>query len=79
MQKPSVEELAMGEREFLHDIANHIVVAHGMSNLVHKTLKENKSIDDRDIERLERAINAINKMTDLLKQRRSMLHSLAVE
>ena len=77
MTKPTIEELALGERTFLHDIANHIVVAHGMSSFVCKALKENKPIEAKDIDRLERAIEAINKMTALLKERRALLHSLS--
>ncbi|MBC7540399.1 MAG: hypothetical protein H7281_16365 [Bacteriovorax sp.] len=72
---PTIEELASGERKFLHDIANHIVVAHGMSSFVHRSLKENKPIEAKDIDRLERAIEAINKMTALLKERRTFLHT----
>lgn len=77
MKTLTIEELALGERKFLHDIANHIVVAHGMSSFVHKTLKENKPIEAKDVDRLERAIEAINKMTALLKERRVLLHSLS--
>lgn len=76
MTTPTVEELAHGERKFLHDIANHIVVAHGMSNFVLRSLKEHNSIEAKDIDRLERAIEAINKMTALLKERRTFLHAL---
>jgi methionine synthase II (cobalamin-independent) len=76
MEKPTVEELAMAERKFLHDLANHIVVAHGMSTFVHRAIKENKPLEEKDINRLERAIEAINKMTALLKDRRTILHSL---
>lgn len=77
MKTLTIEELALGERKFLHDIANHIVVAHGMSSFVHKALKENKPIEAKDVDRLERAIEAINKMTALLKERRVLLHSIS--
>ncbi|MDO9183507.1 MAG: hypothetical protein Q7U04_13920 [Bacteriovorax sp.] len=76
MTVPTIEELALGERKFLHDIANHIVVAHGMSSFVLRSLKEQKPIEAKDIDRLERAIEAINKMTASLKERRTLLHSL---
>jgi len=78
MTTKTIEELALGERKFLHDIANHIVVAHGMSSFVHKALKENRPLEEKDIDRLERAIEAINKMTALLKERRALLHSVSV-
>jgi Ribonuclease G/E len=76
MEKPTAEELAISERKFLHDLANHIVVAHGMSTFVHRALAENKPAEAKDMDRLERAIEAINKMTALLKERRALLHSI---
>lgn len=76
MTEQTVEELALGERKFLHDIANHIVVAHGMSSFVLRGLKQNKPIEVKDIDRLEKAIEAINKMTSLLQERRALLHAL---
>jgi predicted transcriptional regulator len=75
MTIPSVEELALGERKFLHDIANHIVVAHGMATLAHKAFKETGAAGLKDIDRLERAIEAISKMTIALKERRAFLHT----
>lgn len=77
MTTPTIEELALGERKFLHDISNHIVVAHGMSSFVLKALKSNNPIEPKDIERLEKSIEAINKMTEILKERRSLLHSIS--
>lgn len=74
MTKLTVEELALGEREFLHEIANHILVAQGMSTFVLRALKEKRPIEDKDIERMERALDAIGKMTARLKERRVVLH-----
>jgi len=48
-----------------------------MSSLVLKSIKENKPVEDREIERLEKAVEAINKMTALLKERRSFLHTIS--
>ncbi len=77
MEKPStIQELAMSERKFLHDIANHIVVAHGMSTFVLRAMKEKRPLEEKDLDRLERAVEAINKMTALLKERRTVLHEL---
>jgi len=79
MNRPTIEELALSERKFLHDIANHILVAHGMSTLAHKALLANTSNEAKDINRLERSIEAINKMTALLVERRNFLHSLEAD
>lgn len=78
MTIPTADELALSERKFLHDLANHIVVAHGMTTFVHKTLKDNIPIDPKDIDRLEKAIDAINKMTTLLKERRVHLQGVSI-
>ena len=77
MTMPTVEELALGERKFLHDIANHIVVAHGMSNFFLRTLKNNMPVEAKDVDRLEKSIDAIAKMTELLKERRTLLHGVS--
>jgi cob(I)alamin adenosyltransferase len=77
MDNPTVLDVVLGERKFLHDIANHIVVAHGMSNFVLRSLKETNTVTEKDIDRLERSIEAINKMTAALKERRVFLHGLS--
>lgn len=79
MSDLTIEELAKSEREFLHDISNHIVVAQGMTNFVFRALKENKPAEAKDIERLEKAIEAISKMVTTLKERRALLHSISVK
>ena len=76
MSTPTIEELALSERAFLHDISNHILVAQGMTSLVIKVIKENSAVDSKEVDRLERALDAINKMTAALKQRRAVLHSV---
>lgn len=75
MSEELLKEAAVEERKFLHDISNHIVVAHGMSTFVLRTLKDNPNVEPREIERLEKALTAINKMTDLIHERRGILHS----
>lgn len=71
MSDESLNEIIAGERKFIHDLSNHIVVAHGMATFVLRTLKTNASVDAKEIERLEKSIDAINRMTDLLKERRA--------
>lgn len=75
-QPVSIEELALHERKFLHDIANHIVVAHGMLTLLQKSAETGKMVDEKDVERIEKALSAVSRMTALLKERRTALHSL---
>lgn len=75
-----MEEMALSERKFLHDISNHLVVAQGMGNIALKNLKqseENTSVDQKAIDRLEKSVKAIDKMIVLVKERRHVLHSLS--
>ena len=73
MNDNTILEVLAEERKFLHDISNHIVVAHGMATFVLRSIKSNPNVDAKEVERLEKSIEAINKMTDLLKDRRSVL------
>lgn len=71
----SVEESALSERKFLHDIANHIVIAQGMLTFIQKAAESKKPLEEKDVERIERALEAMTKMSVLLKERRVVLHS----
>ena len=75
MSDETLNEIVAGERKFIHDISNHIVVAHGMATFVLRSLKANPTVEAREIERLEKSLDAINKMTELLKERRAELIS----
>lgn len=75
MTDETLNEIVAGERKFIHDISNHIVVAHGMATFVLRSLKANPAVEPKEIERLEKSLDAINKMTDLLKERRAELIS----
>lgn len=74
--KPTYEELIMGERRFLHDMANHLVVAQGMLGIAMKGIKDS-NVSDKDKERLQKSFDAVNKMTESLKGRRSHLHTIS--
>ncbi len=73
----ALKELVMNERKFLHDLSNHIVVAHGMTTFVHRAVKTNPAVEPKEIERLEKALEALSKMTTQLKERRTILHELS--
>ena len=75
MSEEILKEVIAEERKFLHDISNHIVVAHGMATFVLRAIKGNPNVDKKEIDRLEKSVDAINKMTDLLRERRSVLMS----
>ena len=73
MSEEILKDVTAEERKFLHDISNHIVVAHGMATFALRAIKENPSVGEKEVERLEKSIDAINKMTELLRERRSVL------
>ena len=74
----SIEQLALDERKFLHDISNQMVVAQGMSSIALKNLNKMEGVDPKVIERMEKATKAVNKMIELIKARRVVLHSVTV-
>jgi triacylglycerol esterase/lipase EstA (alpha/beta hydrolase family) len=74
-EEESLRAVIAEERKFLHDLSNHIVVAHGMATFALRGIKgnQNSNVEIKEIERLEKSIDAINKMTDLLRERRAVL------
>lgn len=70
----TVEELALEERKFLHDLSNHIVVAQGMTNIVLKLMKEVEGLDESIVEKQEKALKALNNQVRMIKERRTLLH-----
>ena len=76
MSEEFLKDETAKERKFLHDMSNHIVVAHGMATFVLKAIKDNPNVGEKELERMAKSINAINMMTELLKERRSLLHEM---
>lgn len=73
----TIEEMALGERKFLHDISNQLVVAQGMSSFLSKALKENDTVGEKEKERMEKVIKSVKSMIEMLKERRAVLHSVS--
>lgn len=71
----TVEEMALEERKFLHDLSNQLLVAQGMGTFANKAIKDNEAVESKDRERLEKTLNAVNQMVKMLKERRVILHS----
>ena len=68
-----IEDLKKGERKFLHDLSNDVVVAQGMCTFVLRKVKENKPLEEKDVERLEKTLDSINKITKQIKARKAVL------
>ncbi|MCR9206035.1 MAG: hypothetical protein NXH75_15740 [Halobacteriovoraceae bacterium] len=73
----TIEELALTERKFLHDISNYLVVAQGMGSFLDKALKKNEHVGEKEKERMEKINNSVKKIVDAVKARRALLHSLS--
>lgn len=80
-QKPTmtVEEMALEERKFLHELSNLLVVAHGMSTFVHQSLTENPDAKIGDVEKMNKVIESMGKINRLVKSRRAVLHSVSIK
>ena len=78
MSEDILKDVTAEERKFLHDISNHIVVAHGMATFALRAIKENPNVGEKEVERLEKSIDAINKMTVLLRERRLVLQPVKI-
>ena len=72
-EEENLKSIIAQERKFLHDLSNHIVVAHGMATFALRVIRDNPTIETKEVERLEKSIDAINKMTELLRDRRTTL------
>ena len=75
MSEETLKETIAEERRFLHDISNQIVVAHGMTTFALRVLRDTPNIDAKELERMEKALSAINKMTEMVHERRAVLHT----
>ncbi|WP_127715187.1 hypothetical protein [Halobacteriovorax sp. HLS] len=76
----TIEEMAMAERKFLHDLSNQLVVAQGMGNIALKkiTSDDDQIVDQGIIDKLEKSLRAVDKMVVLVKERRTNLHSITM-
>lgn len=75
----TVEEMALEERKFLHELSNFLVVAHGMSSFVQQSLAENPNSNMGDIEKINKVVDSLGKINRLVKSRRAVLHSVSVK
>jgi hypothetical protein len=75
MTELTIGDVTLEERNFLHDLSNQLVIAQGMTSIVLKTLKKDEGIDPKVLDRLEKAVGAVNKQVEMVKDRRTILHS----
>lgn len=73
----TIEQMALDERKFLHDISNQLVIAQGMSSFLQKALDKNENVGEKERERVEKISVAVKKISELVKDRRALLHALS--
>jgi hypothetical protein len=61
------------ERKFIHDISSPITVACGMVEAVLDSVKQVANSDNPDVKRLEKALTALNRVSDLIRDRRDQI------
>jgi len=70
-----LKEIIKGERVFLHDLSNSLLVAQGMGGFVVMALKKIVAEDAKEYQRMTKVTKAVDKMIDLVQDRRAVLKS----
>ena len=73
------QKLVMGERKFLHDVSNQLVVAQGMGGFILKALKNHADTSEKELERMEKSLTAIKNIAEMVQNRRKLLHELSTD
>ncbi len=73
----TVEEMALEERKFLHDVSNQLVIAQGMGSFLKKALDKNENVGEKEKERILKLEKAVKELVTLVKDRRALLHELS--
>jgi hypothetical protein len=72
------QDIVMGERKFLHDVSNQLLVAQGMSSFLKKSFSKNPDmVGEKEVERLEKVIIAVKKIVEMVQERRERLHEVS--
>lgn len=79
MSEVTVSTLALGERKFLHDMSNKLLVVQGMSSTILRRLNAGEPVAQKELDKLQKVVNASEAMVEMLKSRRSLLHEVKIE
>jgi hypothetical protein len=72
-QSPSATTLVAHQRTFIHDLSTPLAVSQGMLEIVIMSTAGQKTITEKDLDRLTKALAAIEKIAELLKKNREVL------
>ena len=80
LEKLTTKDMALSERKVLHDIANQLVIAQGMSSFLKRSLEKNEPLDlEKENDRVEKLMLSISKMMNIVTERREILYALSAE
>lgn len=68
-----IKEYILEERSFLHDISNQLVIAQGMGGFVLNSIQKESGDDSKEYERMGKTITAIDKMIQMVRERRELV------
>lgn len=74
-----LKDQLMEERKFLHELSNQLVVAQGMGSFVSRALVVGETVTEKEIERMQKTIGALERMIHMVRDRREALHNISVE
>ena len=63
--------MSASERKFLHDLASPLTIAQGMTDAASEIVRDRKPIDEKLLNKLEKSTKALERMTEMLRLRRS--------
>jgi len=78
MADQQLTDLIMGERKFLHDISNQLVIAQGMGSFVLSALEREKANDpeSKELIRIKKTVAAVDKMITMVRERRDVVKGM---
>lgn len=65
----------LAERAFLHDLSNQLVIAQGMGGFVLNAIEKTSGEDSKELQRMRKTIGAIDKMIQMVRERREVVRS----
>lgn len=74
-----LKEIIRGERTFLHDLSNSLLVAQGMGTFVFTAISKEHGEEEKVTVRMKKVTKAVDKMITLINERRNELRSKTVE
>ena len=74
-----LKDVIKGERVFLHDLSNSLLVAQGMGSFVLTALEKEFDEEDKIVIRMQKSTKAVDKMIDLINARRAVLRDRTVD